>query len=566
MNHSKALVQAAQAEGLLPAAATEVLNDPAPSWVVTALSFVGAQFAVWPFLSVLGLLGFKVFFEPPISYVMAALLIGGAVLGMRAKLNLFVTHLCLTALLVGLGLLVFSLESQLGWKSFNTVFILLLVVLTGVALLVRVGWVQRLLGFLAALTLMLIVFGTAGEHDQLQRWWTFPPLANSLLLAIAWAALCAFEIPLSTSKLARNTAAFADGVGVALLCVVLFSSGAAFVGQGVFSSGMRAGSADSATAGLAPLFAFHWRVGLQIGVTLLAWFWIAKRFDLFALTQRRSLAALTVVYLCLAVFSFFTHDGGVVAIVGTVALATGRKRLLALAALVLLAQLSGFYYALAWPLVEKARLLALTGAFLGVFLWALRKQFAAPRNATENTSSPATRSRFAVPLIAAGAVLALGGANYDVMKKEQVIEGGKKIYLSLAPRDPRSLMQGDYMALNFGFPREVQTVLDAADESRSQTRATVVAKLDERGVATVLRVAAPAEALAASEMLLPLKRVHHNWVLVTDAFYFPEGAGSSLQQARFGEFRALPDGRALLVGLADEQLKPLSPAKKNQAQ
>ena len=88
----------------------------------------------------------------------------------------------------------------------------------------------------------------------------------------------------------------------------------------------------------------------------------------------------------------------------------------------------------------------------------------------------------------------------------------------------------------------------------------MVATLDARGVASVQRVARAGEPLAPGERLLPLKRLKGDWVLVTDAFYFPEGQGAPFAQARFGEFRALPDGRALLVGLADEHLQPIAPA------
>jgi uncharacterized membrane-anchored protein len=44
---------------------------------------------------------------------------------------------------------------------------------------------------------------------------------------------------------------------------------------------------------------------------------------------------------------------------------------------------------------------------------------------------------------------------------------------------------------------------------------------------------------------------------VTDAWFFPEGDGARWSGARFGEFRLLPDGRALLVGMADRELKPI---------
>jgi uncharacterized membrane-anchored protein len=250
----------------------------------------------------------------------------------------------------------------------------------------------------------------------------------------------------------------------------------------------------------------------------------------------------------------------VVVLVGTAALATGRSRMVALALLVLLAQLSGFYYALEWPLVHKALVLVAAGAFIGLFLWVVRRQFH-PALAPASSSAVPQRSMLTMGLIAAGAVLALGSANYDVAKKERVIAEGQKIYISLAPRDPRSIMQGDYMALNFGFPREIESQLDSINTDRSAKQATVVAKLDARGVAQVLRLANDPESLAKGEILLPLIHKNQRWVLVTDAFFFPEGQGVPFKQARFGEFRVLSDGRALLVGLADDKLAAISPKK-----
>jgi uncharacterized membrane-anchored protein len=556
MKNDQALVQAAQAEGVLPAQASEVLNDPSPSWVVTALSFVGAQFAVWPFLVFLALLGYKIFFEPPMSFVLAGLLLTVAVLGMRQAKGLFVTHLCFTALLLGMGLLAFSIG--FARRGDNGVLLVLLAVQVGAALLVRVDWVQRILGFMAAFTFMLVFIGSISLDDDRAWRMAMPHLANAALLALAWAAWCAYEARLSTHALARNASAFSSGVGVALLYAALVSSGSVFTMGSLWGSGTRMGSADSATAGTAQLFQLSWLVGLQWLLTLGACAWLVRRWGLHGADKRRELLALSLVYLCLMVLAFFTHDAGVVALVGTVALATGRKRLLALALFVLLAQLSGFYYALAWPLVKKAGVLAVVGASLGVALWLLQRMVGQTHAAATGTPNPTTgRGRFALPLIAVGALLSLGAANYDVLKKEQVIAGGQKIFIALAPRDPRSLMQGDYMALNFGFPLDIQSRLGQGNDDGIQRRASVVAKLDERSVATVLRVAAPNEPLAAGEMLLPLQRKNNNWVLVTDAFYFPEGMGTPFSQARFGEFRALPDGRALLVGLVNEQLVPI---------
>ena len=46
-------------------------------------------------------------------------------------------------------------------------------------------------------------------------------------------------------------------------------------------------------------------------------------------------------------------------------------------------------------------------------------------------------------------VLVLGAVNWSIFAKERIKTNGERIFLALAPVDPRSLMQGDYMALRF---------------------------------------------------------------------------------------------------------------------
>ena len=52
-------------------------------------------------------------------------------------------------------------------------------------------------------------------------------------------------------------------------------------------------------------------------------------------------------------------------------------------------------------------------------------------------------------LIIANLLLLLGYFNWSVFKKEQTLKDGQLVLLHLAPVDPRSLMQGDYMRLNY---------------------------------------------------------------------------------------------------------------------
>ena len=43
-------------------------------------------------------------------------------------------------------------------------------------------------------------------------------------------------------------------------------------------------------------------------------------------------------------------------------------------------------------------------------------------------------------------------ANVGIWQKEQLIAHGQPVFVELAPVDPRSLMQGDYMRLEFRVP------------------------------------------------------------------------------------------------------------------
>ena len=52
-------------------------------------------------------------------------------------------------------------------------------------------------------------------------------------------------------------------------------------------------------------------------------------------------------------------------------------------------------------------------------------------------------------LIIANLVLLLVYFNWSVYQKEQTLKEGQLVLLQLAPVDPRSLMQGDYMRLNY---------------------------------------------------------------------------------------------------------------------
>lgn len=146
-------------------------------------------------------------------------------------------------------------------------------------------------------------------------------------------------------------------------------------------------------------------------------------------------------------------------------------------------------------------------------------------------------------LLVAG-IIVLVAVNGSIFAKEHIRKNGERIYLELAPVDPRSLMQGDYMALRFEIANRLSPV-----ESGS-----AAIELDERGVAHLDPQSQPGG-------LRIRYRIRNGGVwLGTNAYFFEEGTADRYTGARFGEFRLDREtGEAVLVGLRDAELRSLAP-------
>ncbi|MGL6288107.1 GDYXXLXY domain-containing protein [Aeromonas hydrophila] len=145
----------------------------------------------------------------------------------------------------------------------------------------------------------------------------------------------------------------------------------------------------------------------------------------------------------------------------------------------------------------------------------------------------------------------LAAINVTVWRYERAMSSGEVVLLRLAPVDPRSLMQGDYMHLNYELARQLGN--RQQDEAPADT---LVIRLDEQQVASWVEGGKP-DQLARDERRLQVRRSDGQWLIGPDAYFFEEGTGEQYEVARYGEFRLQESGKALLVGLRDEQLKPV---------
>ena len=161
-------------------------------------------------------------------------------------------------------------------------------------------------------------------------------------------------------------------------------------------------------------------------------------------------------------------------------------------------------------------------------------------------------------IVLAGLALVLGLTNWDIAQKRMVLATGEVLLLELQPVDPRSLMQGDYMALALG---------EAAMPS-----ATVIESLPYRGTVILLRDENKMGRYARLDDGSPLQegelrvryRRHEDWRgprldYGAQSFFFQEGDAELYQGARYAVLRVAADGATVLADLADETGRAIKP-------
>lgn len=151
--------------------------------------------------------------------------------------------------------------------------------------------------------------------------------------------------------------------------------------------------------------------------------------------------------------------------------------------------------------------------------------------------------------IVAAWLLVVAVAVYAVCGHERTLRDGQLVLLELAPVDPRSLMQGDYMALRFA--------VDAQLTSPGQdVPAYAHLHLGAQGRA-VLAAGGNQPSTEPGMVSMRIRQGERGASIGPNAFFFEEGTAAVYEQARWGGFRVAGDGTALLAGLYDENLQLL---------
>lgn len=535
----------------------QFLDEHTP-WPTVAVAFVGALISAELFLTFLVLFAiqtkligsFSFYFFTGIAFIGVSV---PAALRRRAEWPLFMEMLLFIAQIIGIVMLGIALFMDSPFESSHTVFLVLAIVYGICSGLLPMAWARAIGGFVTACLLFTFLFqqnDAASFHASYvlpQAWPAY--LYVSLLPLIAAAGIGMQHNNTRHGKWSTTLwlePLLGGWIAASLLIAALSIKLPLFFSSGFMSAPAVHAEHDTFIS----LFLSYIRMPpmwVEIAMLPLAWIWAASKQPVFKHWR------VMVCVLVATVFCCIRPSLAPCLALGILMLASRRYKLAAFAGLCAVLQLGALYYDLRIPLAQKAVWLAMTSAVL--LLISLPGKRLIPQ---KNDPSASIQNALATPskalgpavssaLLALCAAIALGGVNFNIWQQEHFRASGKRVMIALAPVDPRSLMQGDYMTLNFDVPLESDMI------ARRTGNAVVYAYLDvdTNGVARITREA------RAGEPRIALVRRNGRWQVPANAWFFQEGDAKRFERARYGIFAVAPDGKSALVGLADDSYEPI---------
>lgn len=147
-------------------------------------------------------------------------------------------------------------------------------------------------------------------------------------------------------------------------------------------------------------------------------------------------------------------------------------------------------------------------------------------------------------------ILVLFLFNKSIVEKEELLLNGKLVLLKLAPVDPRSLLQGDFMRLDYEISRNQYN--DSIPK-----RGYCIVTLDTNGIASKVRLQSSIAPLSKGEYPIVYTTNGWNINIGAESFFFEEGQGKKYDSAQYGGIIIDKQGNGLLTGLYDEELKKI---------
>lgn len=240
-----------------------------------------------------------------------------------------------------------------------------------------------------------------------------------------------------------------------------------------------------------------------------------------------------------------------------------RRALIFLGIVAMLGFVSWYYYSLSLTLLTKSIILMGFGLCFFIAFYFLGVLTGEKRLSLSNLKEKYSMDKSKWIAVTSVFVI-LFAVNVGIYKKENILESGQIVLLELAPVDPRSLMQGDYMRLRFDIENTVLEKNASDEKHEGNNSGYFIVKLDENNVGTFSGLFADKDNVQSPTQVLPTHQVkmqfrvrNRRLQLATHAFFFQEGTASEYEQAKYGEFRVATNGELLLNNLRDKEFNIL---------
>ena len=141
--------------------------------------------------------------------------------------------------------------------------------------------------------------------------------------------------------------------------------------------------------------------------------------------------------------------------------------------------------------------------------------------------------------------------NNSILQKEELLSDGQLVLLELAPVDPRSLMQGDYMRLGYA-------ISDNINSDSISKRGFCVVTLEENGIARKVRIQENKTPINDNEFLIEYTSRKWGGINIgAESYFFQEGEADKYENAKYGGIKVDDQGNSLLIGLYDKNRKKI---------
>lgn len=153
--------------------------------------------------------------------------------------------------------------------------------------------------------------------------------------------------------------------------------------------------------------------------------------------------------------------------------------------------------------------------------------------------------KYRTAIIFINLLIILGLFNISVINKEKTLSDGTLILLKLAPVDPRSLMQGDFMRLRYDISQ---------DEKQLDTlkKGYCIVQLNDHKVGSKIRIQTSSTPLYDGEYLIKFRSDDRNIIIGAESYLFQEGKAAKFEKAKYGGIKVDSKGHGILIGLYNE--------------